>query len=112
MCSHGNIPRPCRPCVACTLEAERDYYDARANDALEKGKLDAHEYWARKYHTQLGILSNRNVATEARLARQARDTESYTVAEIEAAFATASRDDWGVRCHYLSSLLSVLRKEK
>lgn len=59
--------------MGCTLESERDYYEARADHALEKGNLSAHEYWARKYHAQLHIISNRNVATAARQARQAQD---------------------------------------
>ena len=71
MCAHGTIPRPGRPCVTCTLERERDYYEARANDALEKGNMSAHEYWALKYHRQLSFISDRNVATAAREARQA-----------------------------------------
>lgn len=57
--------------ILATLEDARDYYEARANDALGKGELERHEYWARKYHTQLRLISDRNVATAARETRQA-----------------------------------------
>lgn len=73
MCIHGETPRPGLPCMDCTLASERDYYEARANRALERGQLSAHEYWARKYHSQMLIISNRNVARAARLARQAQE---------------------------------------
>lgn len=76
MCKHGTTPRPGLPCMGCTLQAELDYYEARANRALDARQMEAHEHWARKYHRQLDLISNRNVATAARTARQAATQEA------------------------------------
>lgn len=70
-CQHGK--RHDERCIDCTLAAELDYYERRANRALELKLRGAHEYWARKYHTQRGIISDRNAAAEARRQRQAQE---------------------------------------